>query len=129
MIIGMDHVAIATTDLNKVVDFYTSVLGFEKGERYEMGDRGMTIQFLKAPGVQLELFGYSRKVEQADRTALQAGLVHLAIKVRKLDELRESLRKKGITFEGEPRVAMMGQRIVFLRDPDGNRIELSEWPE
>lgn len=129
MIVGLDHVAIATTDLNKAVDFYTSMLGFEKAERYEMSERGMTIQFLKAPGVQLELFGYSRKVEQPDRNALQAGLVHLALKVKNLEEVRQALKLKGITFEGEPRVAMMGQRIVFLRDPDGNRIELSEWPE
>lgn len=128
MIIGFDHVGITVKDLVKSVDFYTKVLNFKEGNKFEYPDRGVTIQFLNASGVQLELFGHSKEVSEAEKKPLQAGVAHIALEVENLNETYEKLKAKGVKFEREPRVAMMGQKIVFLNDPDGNRLELVEWP-
>jgi catechol 2,3-dioxygenase-like lactoylglutathione lyase family enzyme len=103
------------------------MLGFEAEQRFEYKERGLTIQFLSIGEVQLELFGYSKEVTAQERKPLQAGIVHMALEVDNLDETYLDLQKRGIKFQGEPRTAMMGQRILFLSDPDGNTIELVEW--
>ncbi len=128
MITGFDHIGIIVKDLNKSTDFFTNVLDFKEGKKFEFSERGLTIQFLNAGGVQLELFGHSKKVSEAEKKPLQAGVAHIALEVENLNETYEKLKARGVKFEREPRVAMMGQRIVFLSDPDGNRLELVEWP-
>ena len=127
MIIGIDHIALTVKSLEQSVNFYTNMLGFEAEQRFEYNERGLTIQFLSIGEVQLELFGYSKEVAEQERKPLQAGIAHMAFEVENLDETYVELQKRGIIFEGEPRTAMMGQRILFLSDPDGNRIELVEW--
>jgi len=127
MIIGIDHIALTVRSLEESVNFYTNMLSFEVEQRFEYKERGLTIQFLSIGEVQLELFGYSKEVAEQERKPLQAGIAHMAFEVDNLDETYVELQKRGIKFEGEPRTAMMGQRILFLSDPDGNRIELVEW--
>ena len=128
MIIGFDHIGLTVKDLNKSTEFYTKVLDFKEGKKFEYAERGMTIQFLNTGGVQLELFGHSKEVSEAEKKPLQTGVAHIAFEVENLNETYEKLKARGVEFEREPRVAMMGQRIVFLKDPDGNRLELVEWP-
>ncbi len=128
MIVGFDHIGITVKDLVKSTGFYTKVLDFEEGKKFEYPERGLIIQFLNAGGVQLELFGHSGEVSEAEKKPLQAGVAHIALEVENLNETYEKLKARGIKFEREPRVAMMGQKIVFLTDPDGNRLELVEWP-
>jgi len=127
VIIGIDHVALTVKSLEESIRFYVNMLGFEVVQRFEYKERGLTIQFLSIGEVQLELFGYAKEVAPQERKPLQAGIVHMALEVDNLDETYVELQKKGMKFEGEPRTAMMGQRILFLSDPDGNRIELVEW--
>jgi len=128
MITGFDHIGITVKDLDKSIEFYTRILDFKEGRKFEYLERGVTILFLNVGKVQLELFGHSKEVLEAEKKPLQAGVAHIALEVENLNETYEKLKARGIEFEREPRVAMMGQKIVFLSDPDGNILELVEWP-
>jgi catechol 2,3-dioxygenase-like lactoylglutathione lyase family enzyme len=49
---------------------------------------------------------------------------HVAFEVEDLDPVIEALADAGIELEADPGVRHDGQRHLFVRDPDGNRIEI-----
>ena len=51
------------------------------------------------------------------------GFDHLALQVEDVDAAFAALRAAGVTVESEPR-NFKQLRIAFIRDPDGNLIEL-----
>lgn len=52
---------------------------------------------------------------------------HLAFRVADIDRTLEQLRQHHITAI-ERRLPDYGYRQLFIHDPDGNLIELGEWP-
>jgi len=55
----------------------------------------------------------------------EGGVVHLALVVENLMEMYERLVKGGVTFNTPPLNLGHGI-IVYMRDPDGNTVELME---
>ena len=55
----------------------------------------------------------------------EGGVVHLALAVENLMEMYERLVKEGVRFNTPP--LNLGQGIIaYMRDPDGNTVELME---
>src|ERR671938_680279 len=87
-------------------------------------DEAITV-FMGLPGYgcRLELT-YNHGVDSYD---LGTGYNHIALTVDDLDATLENLAGKGIEPEKPPyRVREGGNRICFVRDPDGYRIEVIE---
>ena len=59
----------------------------------------------------------------ADQKMKDPGIRHLAILVDDFDAAQADLRKKGVTFLGEP-INNQGNRLVFFADGDGNFVHL-----
>jgi lactoylglutathione lyase len=81
--------------------------------------------FMALPGdsERLELT-YNHGVDSYD---LGTGYNHIALTVDDLDGTLSALSEKGIDPEKPPyRIREGGNRICFVRDPDGYRIELIE---
>lgn len=55
------------------------------------------------------------------------GLTHLALRVRDVDAARAGLAEAGVSLSGQATFPS-GARAIFLRDPDGNTIELNDIP-
>jgi catechol 2,3-dioxygenase-like lactoylglutathione lyase family enzyme len=117
-----NHVAIRVKDLERAADFYENVLGLER-IRF-MGDpaRPRTIFY---PGVQLVR-------AEADDTTTKGVFDHVGISVDNIEEVCASLAAQGIEFETpltERSFAEIGRglKLAFIRDPEGNRIELVHW--
>ena len=53
---------------------------------------------------------------------------HFALQCADIDGAKRMLAERGIEFI-ERRLPDHGYRQVFFRDPDGNLLELGEWPE
>ncbi len=119
MITGIHHVALKTTDLERMAEFYQQALGFKRGMRLDLQDGAYLVQ-MDLNGVLVELFG-GGKVRAEDNEAV--GYTHLALTVDDVDAEYARLKGLGCQFYIEP-VTVHGLRVAFFRDPDGNPIEL-----
>ena len=117
------HTCYRITDIDRSVAFYEA-LGFEESGRFQLPD-GATNVFMGLPddGARLELT-YNPGVERYD---LGSGYGHIAVTAGDLDGTLQKLAGQDIEPERPPyTVREGGNRLCFVRDPDGYRIELIE---
>jgi glyoxylase I family protein len=116
LIKGVEHVAIATKDPQRLARWYVEHLNFAP-----LLDTGATV-YIKAPNsVILEFVA-------AENTALRpgirdAGIRHIAFSVDDLEAARAQLKSRGIEFEPEA-IVRPGIRLHFFRDLEGNHLHL-----
>ena len=117
------HTCYRITDIDRSVAFYNA-LGFGEIGRFQLPD-GATNVFMGLPddGARLELT-YNPGVESYD---IGTGYGHIAVTADDLDGALANLAGQGIEPERPPyTVRDGGNRLCFVRDPDGYRIELIE---
>jgi lactoylglutathione lyase len=117
------HTCYRIGDIDRSVAFYNA-LGFGEVGRMSLPD-GATNVFMGLPGdgPRLELT-YNPGVDSYD---LGNGYNHIAVTAGDLDGSLSQLAAQGIEPEKPPyTVSDGGNRICFVRDPDGYRIELIE---
>jgi lactoylglutathione lyase len=117
------HTCYRITEIDRSVAFYNA-LGFEEVGRFQLPD-GATNVFMGLPddGARLELT-YNPGVERYD---IGSGYGHIAVTANDLDGALQALAGQGIEPERPPyTVREGGNRLCFVRDPDGYRIELIE---
>ena len=100
-------------DLDSSIAFYTGVLDFRIIRRFEQ------IAYLEGPGTTIAL----RPAPIADHPN-----VHIGLLVHDLEEAQTILKRKGITFIGDPVKASV-TLVVFFNDPDGNSLYLFQWQD
>jgi lactoylglutathione lyase len=117
------HTCYRIGDIDRSVEFYEA-LGMQELRRMPIRDEAINV-FMGYPddGARLELtynFG-------VDSYELGTGYNHIAITVDSLDTVLPALAEKGIEPEKPPyTVREGGNRLCFVRDPDGYRVELIE---
>ena len=117
------HTCYRITEIDRSVAFYEA-LGFEERSRLPIRDEAINV-FMGLPGDgnRLELtynFG-------VDSYEIGTGYGHIAVTVDDLDHTLAQLKEQGIEPERPPySVREGGNRLCFVRDPDGYRIELIE---
>ena len=119
------HTCYRITDIDRSVAFYKA-LGFAEVGRMLIGDEAENI-FMNIPGdgdmPKLELT-YNFGVDSYD---IGTAYGHIAITEPDLDATLAKLAEQGIEPEKPPyTVSVGGNRICFVRDPDGYRVELIE---
>ncbi|MBP3347497.1 MAG: VOC family protein [Clostridia bacterium] len=126
---GLGHISLFTKDIEKTVDFYTNILGFQKIEeiRKETEEGTLIVVFLLCVDIIIEAIQQpGGKCEGVGDGCFQ----HLAIQVTGIEELIEILREDGVVFETEMEVLphmFNGSKIIFFRGPSGERLELFEY--
>jgi lactoylglutathione lyase len=119
------HTCYRITDVDRSVGFYEA-LGFEERRRLPIRDEAINV-FMGLPGDgdRLELT-YNFDTPEGGYE-LGTGYGHVAVTVDDLDRTLERLGGQGIEPERPPyTVREGGQRLCFVRDPDGYRVELIE---
>lgn len=131
------HVGITVSDLDRAVAFYTDAFDLDVLAEFSVGGRefadavdvdGATGSFahLDAGGVRIELVEYEPEAPAGDPPELnRPGAVHVGLEVDDLDAFYADL-DDGIQTLSRPRTTESGTRILFVRDPDGNLIEVLE---
>lgn len=125
------HVHLKVSDLQKALDFYCGLLGFELTTMY-----GEDAAFISADGYHHHI-GLNTWHSKGSEPAPQQypGLYHTAIlyPTRKdLAEVLERIRKSGYPIGGASDHGV--SEALYLKDPDGNGVELywdkpkEEWP-
>lgn len=116
MILGIEHAAIASSDPEKLAQWYVETLGFVVNY-----SSGRTF-FVKAPdGSMIEII--TAEGERASHTLKAPGLRHLALAVSDFDAAYSRLQARGVSFLTEPSESK-GTRVVFFTDPEGNFLHL-----
>jgi len=123
MIKSIDHIVITTADLERCLDFYTRVLGMEL-ERF--GEGRLALRFGDQK-FNVHPPGFDAGIKARVPTPGSLDLCFLASVP--LDEVVARLRAHNIPIEEGPierTGARFAIRSVYVRDPDGNLIEISE---
>jgi catechol 2,3-dioxygenase-like lactoylglutathione lyase family enzyme len=119
----LDHLVLTVANIQSTSDFYSRVLGMEIVEF----DGRIALKFGQQK-INLHEQGRERAPHAAKATP---GSADICLIVRTpLDELERSLRESEIPIEVGPvgRTGASGEILsIYLRDPDGNLIELSQY--
>ena len=126
----IDHVEIVTDQLDRTVQFYTEVLGFnvKARDRIERSGSGMPINlvYLDLGGTVVELISYEgASVDPAPLTE-HLGYRMIALEVDDMQKAADYLRTKGVDIVWGPTVRDAYSRAEIC-DPNGYRIELRQW--
>jgi glyoxylase I family protein len=118
MIVGIEHLAIASPDPERLAQWYVQHLDFGVNWR---SSRSKTV-FVKAPnGVMIEIIESHNQPTPAQMR--DAGIRHIAIAVSDFTAAQARLRENGVAFLTEPETSG-GNSVVFFSDCDGNILHL-----
>jgi catechol 2,3-dioxygenase-like lactoylglutathione lyase family enzyme len=132
----LSYSGIRVTDLERSVAFYTKLLDLVEIERgtYEGGTYVLFKD--RRSGQRLELNWYPPGSAFAAPYVPGEGLDHLGVRVRSVPETRERLQQLGILpatrelpSDADVWVLPSGHRVMYIKDPDGNFVELYDHPE
>jgi len=133
--ITCDHIGFFTLDADSLQRFYTDKLGFELKDE-SLLDRAIVktifgmatdCRFIKLQrnGFMLEIFE-PLSAEARESIECAAGLNHWGYCVDDRTAFVEKQKANGIPVT---EIERNGRTVYFLADPDGNRIEIRDYPE
>jgi lactoylglutathione lyase len=128
--VRIDHVALWTRDVDRLVAFYCTYFGATAGERYVNPTKGFESRFVSfESGARLEIMrSTSLHPIEHDPGAQRMGLTHLALSVGaddRVNQLTERLGSDGYPVVDGPRRTGDGYYESVVLDPDGNRVEIT----
>jgi catechol 2,3-dioxygenase-like lactoylglutathione lyase family enzyme len=110
---SVSHLLVQTENFDRLVEFYTDVVGFNVSKRETFGEDRPLVVFEERMGV----------TELPEKRA-DAGQVleHVAFQVEAFDALVDRLHEHDVPIDDGPKSTSYGTSVYFF-DPDGNRIE------
>jgi methylmalonyl-CoA/ethylmalonyl-CoA epimerase len=131
MIIGLEHVGIATHSITALLPLYEQILGLKLETSTESKDHGIQAAVFSVGETKIELIeplerdsAISKFIEKRGQ-----GIHHIAFRVDNMEKMLEQLKEQGIALIDEhPRAGLEGGKMAFLHPKStGNvLIELCE---
>jgi catechol 2,3-dioxygenase-like lactoylglutathione lyase family enzyme len=121
----IDHVVLTVFDVERSLEFYARVLGMEP-VTFAGGRRGLAFGQQK-----LNLHQAGREFEPKALKPAPGAMDLCFISATPLEEVASALRAEGIEVIAGPvpKTGALGPMMsVYFRDPDGNLIEVSNYP-
>ena len=141
--IGVAHVNLNVTDLDRAIKFYANILGFQVAFQYAGAVAWLNFgQYREGVGGlgegfhDLALYKVPHPAPEDHRK--RAGMNHVALRLRtaeEIDQAAEYLTSKGVNVLKGPLTHKEDRdRYLYFEDPDGNMIELvaatvEGWPK
>lgn len=123
---AIDHIVLTVSDVDATCDFYTRVLGLQVAT-FEDGRRAIVFGSQK---INLHQTGKEFEPKAVLPTPGSGDICFRT--TESLATVEQQLRTQGVAIlEGPvPRTGAMGQMTsIYLRDPDGNLIEIARYPD
>lgn len=112
--LGIHHMLLMASDMERSVDFYTRLLGFTpRKDAKPLADGRPFVSLEQGLGITAGGPGDMRQVD------------HIAFEVRNVEALNEKLIAANVTYERHLGPGPYG-KAIYVRDPDGNILELFE---
>ena len=128
-IISLGHVGLAISDLQPALHFYVDQLGLKEAFRIKGSDGTPSLIYLRAANTDtfVELFPGKKKTSPAETSTIN----HLGLFVKDLQAELQTLKDRGYplpadAFEKAKKVQVDNTLLYFVKDPDGNKVELSQ---
>ncbi|MCP4137566.1 MAG: glyoxalase/bleomycin resistance/extradiol dioxygenase family protein [bacterium] len=127
----IEHIALWTTNIEKMKIFYTAYFNGTANEKYTNHTKNFESYFITFDsGTRLEIMQQpSIPLNQNNVETQYIGLIHIAFSTgskENVNQLTNTLRKDGYQVVSEPRVTGDGYYESCVLDPDNNRIEITE---
>jgi catechol 2,3-dioxygenase-like lactoylglutathione lyase family enzyme len=125
----LDHIVLTVADIQATAQFYARALGFE----YEFfrGPEGQPRHALLFGAQKINLQDASTETPTKARVPTRGSGDFCLVAAAPLDEVIAHLTAESIAIEAGPvprRGALGAMRSVYFRDPDGNLVEVCEYP-
>jgi len=118
------HTCLNVSNIDRSIEFYAKHIGLQFISRREVKQNNAEIAFLQdKDGAAIELTYWRDKKELKEGDNFD----HIAFGVSNIDSAIKDLRDHGVTIAMEP-FSLQGSsnKIAFIKDPDGNWLELIE---
>lgn len=128
---NLEHVAIWTSQLDRMKEFYTRFFGGIPNNKYINPEKGFESYFLRfATGARLELMYMPNIPDNGNDTILaqHKGIIHLAFGANSMEEVdtkARQLKAAGYPILSGPRITGDGYYEFETLDPEKNRIEVT----
>jgi catechol 2,3-dioxygenase-like lactoylglutathione lyase family enzyme len=122
---GLRHLALNARDLPAMKRFYVDLLGFEV--EWEPDPDNVYL----SSGVDNLALHRAAEVAGGEAAARPSPLDHMGVIVSAADEVdrwAEFLESRGVALTAQPRTHRDGARSCYLKDPDGNTIQIIYHP-
>ena len=133
-IIGIEHIAIATDDLDRDAPFWRHVLKIPQRITEEVPTEGVTTDIYDTGRGKVELLA-----ELGEDSLIQnflekrgRGIHHICLQIENIEDAVAELKEKGVRLVyDEPRIGAEGYRIIFIHPESagGVLVELAERPD
>lgn len=126
MIESIDHFVITVRDLNTTLAFYEKILGFKTVRAL---DQPVALTF---GSQKINVHEVNRTFEPKAKSPAPGAADFCLVTGRPLEEMIRHLKQSRVPVELGPvqRTGARGpMRSVYFRDPDGNLIEVSQYPD
>tara|TARA_Y100000589_G_scaffold187270_1_gene177326 strand:+ start:280 stop:684 length:405 start_codon:yes stop_codon:yes gene_type:complete len=133
MIGKLNHIAIATPNLDKAIRTYKDILGVKISAPLDQIEHGVKVVFIEIPNTKIELLeplGENSPIENFLEKNKKGGIHHICFEVEDIDSAILHLKKEGATVlgDGKAKIGAHGKPVIFLhpKDFNGALIELEE---
>jgi len=131
MIIGLNHIGIAVSNLNEALGIYEGILGLKLVKIRVVEEQGVKVALLLAGEIKIELLEPTNEESPVAKFIVKKGegIHHIALTVSNIKNSLEEIKRKGITLIDEkPRIGIEGHKIAFLHPKNTKNvlIELCE---
>lgn len=135
--LSLHHQGVSVADLDRAIEFYRTVLGFDMIEQYTLSDDELATAIgiesvvgdfahFDAGTARIELVEYENDSDDSiGREVYDTGVKHLGLRTDNINQVYEDL-PNDIETISKPQTTGSGTRIFFMRDPGGNLIEILE---
>jgi methylmalonyl-CoA/ethylmalonyl-CoA epimerase len=133
MIGNLNHVAIATSDLNQAIAIYANTLGATVSDRQELREHGVTVVFVELPNTKIELLeplGEDSPIASFLLRNPAGGIHHICYEVDDIVAAAKQMKDNGarILGDGNSKTGAHGKPVIFLHPKDfcGTLVELEQ---
>lgn len=130
MLKRINHIAIATTSVDKSVEVFSSLFGFSQEDTLVDQKQGVKTTLIRSKEILIELIEPTNSKSDVARFLKKRGqgLHHVSFEVDDLTEVAESLERKGVSLINREPHEIGNCRVIFVhpKSVDGLLIELLE---